>query len=1262
MKSIPNPFLFPPMKIPRVKIGLLKRFFQKFDQKELIAVLGCLQIFPENDFHATRLEFATQIAYSINGSKQKRIDPNEFKNRLNEYIPTISNIGITEKPPENPFTNLLGFCGKDYIIYPDVYDDESLIIDHLYTVITSQNEKFPDEFLQETLSKIFGILWISNEIATRVGHIRYMDCPHDWTSKPNDIYVPIIKEIKKFQNAVVFDKKILAKELGAIYLSLEPFISHKTGKKNEYEETEKTSLFISPLVDFGDEIVVSLPRTLLASLRHNIWKTAIKFNILNELAFEYQQFLWYNSWKFFNYMGYKFIDEELPAKKENFPVDEGLFTFDTDKIAYVQLISDSAENYNVNDIKSEWKFAQLPDKIYNRDLQIIDFLTHEKPSFANIFLIKIFGNIGRNAKIPIKNIDNTRMLLISYEDLKIVSESLKCDKLTLWKYCKAEQDIKDYIRFFPPSFLDKFAFFLKYNTLMPPNKILSNILLIPQGFGKDFRYEIIRKHDRHLIPLGEPEFFVTVYNADLDPKILIYQPEQIIWDRISLVIEGYYQPIWIVFDEDLHNLQQLDDFYAMDDLIKSVAYWIWQLTPKLKEYLKPLGVKPLHISIKFEDRDFWRNNISGLVKPEIEKDYFKYYIQERYLHLIIPNFFFNSLKGSDNSGDRVLIKNILSLISIFLKKEGLLLKFYEDVIDRIIDECVPLGKKKKFFQICPTVEGLLIKNKNFPFPRVLQLSDIQGQSLWIIDNLQITVTKNGIIRGNQSEICKKITKKYYQKLKLELTKFHWRDLLEYLIGMNDSLSNKATEMIFFNPFIIECYSNENEIIKKMGEDIPIIDKTGLCFRTLIEIIAAEPPHGKNPVSLDEMDRIMAIVHHFTEWANISDFYYHKILTSELIIQSGGRIQLPYDQLGREFSDFIEEKARESVEFSFDRFKDEFEVKRPKKVVKKDEIFSDVESACIAEFGLGTKEMSYFFLCLVQSTKIFICPEQEGPVFSLPINEFKNRIKAQMGWDDDKVNRAIKEFSLKPRKAWHIPPKGFTLADIVPWKYRRRLAHARRPLIIGPGPKGNPDILWGSLQSESSLKYLFNLVDDARYDTTFASKVMKSFIKKIQKNQGDNFTAYVEKWFKENTQLKILLPNRVLKNKNEATGVKENLGDIDICAIDEPNGIILSIECKKINFGRNAREIANELVRFYEDSDDKKSWISKHKKRHEWIKSNTEKFVKQFSLKNQEYKIRSIILTSEAIPTMFFHDIDPEIPIISFNKVYRDGFGVIKQIL
>lgn len=159
-------------------------------------------------------------------------------------------------------------------------------------------------------------------------------------------------------------------------------------------------------------------------------------------------------------MQFKPLNINLPLLKENLPIEDQIFRIDSDKLAYVQLIVDDGEGYSTKDPYKEWNSVALSKAISSRDKIVNRFLTENSNFSVNyIFMIKIFGRIGRPALIDIGLRDN-RILLLFIEDLEVVSKLGDLDSLALWKYARAEEKYS-----FPPisSFLDRFSLYYAHN-------------------------------------------------------------------------------------------------------------------------------------------------------------------------------------------------------------------------------------------------------------------------------------------------------------------------------------------------------------------------------------------------------------------------------------------------------------------------------------------------------------------------------------------------------------------------------------------------------------------------------------------------------------------------------------------------------------------------------------------------------------------------------------------------------------------------------
>lgn len=1227
-------------RFPRAELGLLKTYFRNFDNKELFSILGGLQLVPENECHAVRLEIASNVACSIGQTKNENIDLEDFQEKINKFLSKFSDIGILEDPPEYLFTENIVFLGENYTVYVGNYYEENIILENFIEVLYGNIDLFPSDWISDIYSHTFAILWISDQIAHRLKHSRYMKCVNDYNFKIDDIFFPNGKEIFNFKNAVVFKKYDSNQPLPFDIQILKPFCAQISERSVKNLDLNKITLTIHPIIDLDNEIIILNPISLLCSLRHYVLKSIIN-NKLDKQFFElYINHLWKKSQEYLYMMYLDELDYSFPENSESLPIKEGLFNIDFDKVAYVQLICDNGDNYDFYDPKKEHNFDIIIEKIRERDIKILTKLKTEIPEIKDIFIMKILCDIGRTSIIKYQNIDNYRTLLITYENLRTLSHSGDCDQLTLWKFVKADIDASSYHEYYTFSFLDKFAFYLENNTLILETEGTPNVFLIGVGTGKKIRERVISTFDPHFAFIEiENLLSVLVKKRNSELNIPIYRMEYPVGEYMGYLIEGYEQPIWILYKYK----QNLADFSS------AISYWIWQFTSELKDYLQILGKRPIQIFFEVEDIENWNRYDRNYFIQKPQKCDFKYTIKNRDIFILIPKEITLHIQGINNSGDREIMRGFLLGIAELIKSESSIDILTDSKIEDLLNHFAPLGLKKQFFILLHKKEGLLIDN-NLPDIRLIQEHDIQEQSLYLVDEIKKEISEQDLSVYSNSEICKTIVNIYMNRIKNLISKYNWIDLLKFFVSQIDSLLHTATRLSFIAPYQMASYPEDSEAILKQVSNSSKIDKTMLSMRILIEMIIIESPLGNQRISVEEIDKMVALTNNLYLAASSGDLYYYNILQENLIFGVGGRIHVPQLNLYSEkYSKFIHEVTEKNVEGSYDFFKGELDNQEEIIHSETGEFSTLLESALVAEFGLNSSDISNFFCCLIHSTELFICQDQDGPVYCLEYSEFVIRLKNNLGWSGNKIKSTINQFSMKKKD------DGYNIYDEAPWKFRRDYSYARRPLLIGPDSNGNQVVIWGSLSSEKSIIYLQDLITEGRYDSSNSTDEMKKLISTIQNQKGDTFTDFVKDWFEKNSTTadwciakNVDLP--ILLDKIQKKDKELSIGDIDVLAINKRKYIIYSLECKNLNFARNSREVAQEIIRFYKGTKNDKSWILKHKKRDEWLKKNLDIVIEKYSLPLGQYQIKSLIISSKPLPSKFLYENDTGIPIISFSEI------------
>jgi hypothetical protein len=640
-------------------------------------------------------------------------------------------------------------------------------------------------------------------------------------------------------------------------------------------------------------------------------------------------------------------------------------------------------------------------------------------------------------------------------------------------------------------------------------------------------------------------------------------------------------------------------------------------------------------------------NDRGLRRPSVTIDN-----KKRTIFLTINGTIFEAIDEDTNKGERCLIDTILLVFGKLLEDNSLQNTIDKNVRKQIVDRYLPFGTTRKIHQKTSS-EDPSFDPRWLPKVRVLQDHDLTEQ----FNGYKIEMEKfkkssglNSLNEDNINELYNFCVDIHFERLKKLISNYSWSSLLSITISQFEALINFRAVRDHESISSINLYDDMETRIKQVLSDRELLDNSSSAMRNLIEIISAEPPHGTKLVSATDFDTLLAGSHMFIYNGSLSDSAHYGLFRN----LPQNEIEINPDSIEKTAQELVEkyyeEKYRENIEAAYKKFTIIPDSKYPEKIIADEDFDPELQKAFKAEFGLEESRIIRFFAFVIDFGF-----ELETAAPHLPLSEFKARAKLALNWSNEDIDHAIQQFSLTAREKYEIPPEGFTQRDIFPWHYNRRISYIVRPLIIGPEPRDDPLIFWGPRHAYESWRLLTRNVFDGRYRVDEkTSPEMVAFISRIQNKFAKDFERTVADWIKHNTPWIIdsavsIAPNGKLK-------ANDNLGDIDVLAIDTEEKKIYSIECKMINSGRNPREILTEMEKFLGESGNEKKSMTRHLKRETWLKSHIEIICSAYSLLPGDYTIKSLFMTSEELATRYIRE--TPLPIIAFSQVKRKGVKIL----
>ncbi|GAB6138003.1 YecA family protein [Halanaerobaculum tunisiense] len=1233
----------------------LKDEFRDYKSMELITTLAGLEIYPENHSHIVRLDEALKVGCSFSELKGKEISNSQFEKTINDCLPADGYLGRQEDPVENLFTNNIIFHGGNYIVFPGITDGGSFILKNILNTIFDYNkELFPQEFVEVIWDSALAILTLSDEVAKRAGYSRYLDSPNEWGK---DIEVPKEERFNQLKESVKFTREkieSLFENFNINFSALEPFIIRVGDDSFSKENPLKNPLFSSPFVEIDDKIILASPVSILVALRHFIFVLAKEYNILDLFASKYNEVVWDGIKENLKLMSFKRQPLiRLPTIEEEIPIKEGVYKFDSDKIAYVQLITDDATNY---DIEDPYGMGELSEKVIKTiNDRIEEVINKLSDSFYSneIFLIIIIGGIGRIISFDIKvPFDEIKHLSMSAENLDIITQLQECDNLTLWKYAESKEKLYKEAEGEPFSpiinFLDRFSLYLdhEHSFYITDDKTPNFVNILP-GYGIQLRIKASKINDEHAVLKGTPSHYITVRKRYKD-DIPIYYPKGAIGISLEQLVKGYSQPLWIDAKPNINDIStELKNVYFQ--LIEMLSYWLWQLIPSLSSYLKKLHANPINVLVNLQNHNKWVSKLEDDFDKKEKNLDFGWKINNRTIVFNISSKIQSFLARKDNYGERLILDELLKSFNDMLKSYGYHNALNSKVRSSILDNHIPIGMKKKIF-ILNSEKSISLNSNHLPILRRLQKHDIQFELDNIVEKLddKIVSNKRLVNKKQKNKLCNNVVDIYYQRLKKFIAKFSWKELLNKLMANNEAIWNFRSDLQLTTPTRIECFSDIEIERENLKSEIKNTNSSALANRILIEIIVADPPKGSKKVSTTDLDKMLAIVYHLINWAMLSDYINLELFDVEFSILESNRIGVELSDINNFWEDFWDAKTTEGILASMSNFQEQFEV--DDNLDNKKINLNDYNSVFKAEFGLTFSQITEFYRGLISIGK-----KQKKSVASLQLSDLTKKLENKLEWSSDKINKSIELFSLTSREKWEKPPEGFSEEDIWPWHYNRRLSYLRKPIILLYNNKNDTFItFWGIRHVEESYRYLKKVILTGR-NKGFQSSEMEALMSQIQSYKGKEFTNKVKKWFENNFQKRSnqIIDAEIEIGPGEEFEFKNDIGDIDVLVIDKDTKSIFLIECKNINYGRNPRELANEIDKF---DDEGKAWVKKHLRRDKWVKDNIEYVCFYYNLDWSTVNINSFFITSEEIPTPYIKDL--ELPFISFSKLKHEGLESI----
>ena len=468
----------------------------------------------------------------------------------------------------------------------------------------------------------------------------------------------------------------------------------------------------------------------------------------------------------------------------------------------------------------------------------------------------------------------------------------------------------------------------------------------------------------------------------------------------------------------------------------------------------------------------------------------------------------------------------------------------------------------------------------------------------------------------------KITSALEEELCQELARFERRALLEAAVANHEAAAVDRSAWHRTSAALIGMAEDELVVRGKIAEHHAKLNFVSLTSRILVEAGLSECPFGigKMPGDID-LSRLMAKVSTIFYLGGYSDAIHYGGMKPELRISPAGQVMIDPT-----FFDVIVEPAGRSLA---DKVIDEHRGRY---------------TALLREPDLETRPLDDIvereFLEAWQDEIGVSLGDCRGAVEAL-----ENRlVDAGVGWEmitrprlvaflDDHIRDAeayVAALESVPRKGWrHVPPP-FLDQDRQPWRFRRRLAVYRRPLMRLSNSSEAPVLVVPGILRASLLAMMHYYCGAEMDQELLISKRMRRWWNLVQDREAKDFEHSVC------AELKKMGWSAVPRKKFSeilGKGLSQDPGDIDVLAW-RPDGRILVLECKNLLFAKTPSEIAKQLSKYRGTEDDKgrPDMLAKHLRRVALAREHVNKFQKYTGVGTDF--IEGALVFSDSVPMIY----------------------------
>ena len=1192
------------------KTRVLVSAFGHCDLHKSIAAIAGLLTLPTLQANTLRLEAIAHLAMTnCNGRRTPTL-----KDASRWFKLVGKSVRHLEDPAEDVFVSRVIFCGENYRILEGLYEANGHHLQHVLHAVEGMPGRGELGAIKQGCR---ALLVLSDYLCSRAGLDAFLqgsEYPLDALPLKN---IPTMKKLAAF---ATFSYGDLA-AAGCSVRWLDRFVLPSDTRDLVWSPQGQSSLHRQPLLDTGIEIVAALPSALGAAIRELVIRTSIQTG--NELTLRMELLRSQTKALSQNPMWCKAGISGAPVDLNRTLVPSPPIEMESGYWVHFVLLLDNFENFEDGGVSGISPCSTTAAPALQTEIEQASAYCRSQPGFKAGLSLVVTCGFGRTIAFSVTEARDWLVEPVSSYDFDTMGWLHDFDCSELFKLASMDRDLraKGFEIRSAGGLLARLGFakvnggHLVQHEAMPDN-FDGGIIQFPTNAHLEIRVAHHRRWDIRSIPTSEERTAVVRRKNDSE---ISREGSSRIYVAVEDIHRGALRGVWLLGSRTwwFHtSIEQSTDTGFLYRVWEMQCVWMDRIGPILDQALPSLP-----------DFLVWRLNLATweatsavdvvpATQDEIESDVSSSFNSgSGAIVTKVGPAFYRGLSRSDNAAEAAMVR---SFVEQALRLSGRT----NQSVEMLVAEIAPSPDARQMHAFVPqdfrdhvvnAIPGQVVSISQFDDAALsigLGWHGVGRKGCTLHGSTECTTVLNDIVTALEEEFCR------------ELNRFERCALVEAAIANHEAAATDRSRWHRTARAIIGLAKDEATTRVRIAKQVAKLNIVSLSSRIVIEAGLCESPLGAGKIPADmDLSRLMAMAGAIFRLGGYSDSIHYGAMTPQVDISSTGQVLID-----PAFDDMIVEPmglsfADQQIDFHRERYS--------KLLQEPDRDDLSVEQLLDSEFlEAWTAEVG---------APLANCLDAMGVL----VNRL---VDAGIGWEimpRSSLVAYLKEYiqdpeayvgalELIPRDGWKNVRAPLVEQDRQPWRYRRRLAVYRRPLLRLGTADNSPVLVAPGILQESLITMMHNYHGAEIDQELLTSKLMRRWWNKVQDGDARDFEEKVS------TELqKLGWRVRSRKKFSEILGERLSIdpGDIDVLAW-RPEGRIVVIECKNLQQAKTPSEIAKQLSKYRgrSDTNGRPDMLAKHLRRVEMARKHIGAFQKYTSLKRAS--VEGAIVFSRSVPMIF----------------------------